>query len=593
MSREKTVVLSSLVMVVMVALGACGPAPATVVVQETVVVAGTSVAAEQAATATVEPAPTEPVPTEPPLTEPPPTEPLPAETAEPEGLWYPIDGDPETLDYSADYGIQTERVIQQCIEGLFEYRGDGTIEAAAASGLEVSEDGRVYTITLREDAVWSDGEPVIAQHYVDHFFLLEAPGGMGHFFERDLVEGLEAYTDGETGDPATVGVRAVDDHTLEIRLAEPAAYFETILARDWYPIRLDLIETHGEAWTELDNYVCNSAYLIEDWVRGDRVVFVKNPDYWNADQVAIERLTFVQVPDAVASYENDELHVLSSGIDWREEAERIFADPVLSRQFQVVPAVPGLQYIALNTVRPPTDDVRVRKALALAFDKEAFLDEIMWSEAWQPTSCAIPPSVMGHQPQGSCGHEYDPEGARALLAEAGYPDGKGLPTLHLWVDWEYWEEDALRIVAAQWEETLGITTEVHTIDWETYQDYLDECRVNREALAACELNSYSNAWRMRYGDPQYVLEVVFAPDSTLQYTGWENERYDELLALARAEPDTARRVEYYKEADKILVEEEAVVIPLLYIQKPVLVKDGVTYEFPPFVPEHFKRWALP
>jgi oligopeptide transport system substrate-binding protein len=338
--------------------------------------------------------------------------------------------------------------------------------------------------------------------------------------------------------------------------------------------------------------VCNSAYLIDDWVRGDRVVLVKNPDYWNADQVAIERLTLVQVPDPVASYQKDELHVISAGIKWREEAERIFADPVLSQQFFVTP-YPGLQYIGLNTVRPPTDDVRVRKALALAFDKEAFLDEIMWSEAWQPTSCVIPPSVMGHQPRGSCGHQYDPEGARALLAEAGYPDGKGFPTLHLWVWWESSAEDALRIVAAQWEETLGITTEVHTIDWETYWDYLDDCRVNREALAACELNSYSEAWYMDYGDPHFLLDVVFAPDSTWQYTGWENERYEELLALALAELDTAQRVEHYKEADKILVEEQAVVIPLLYIQQPVLAKDGVAYEFPPFGAEPFKRWALP
>jgi oligopeptide transport system substrate-binding protein len=407
------------------------------------------------------------------------------------------------------------------------------------------------------------------------------------------IEGAEAYDTGETTDPASVGIRAADDHTLEIRLVEPAPYLETILPSYlFYPVRLDVIEAHGARWTEPGNYVCNGAYLLEDWVRGDKLVFVKNPDYWNADQVAIERITFSQDADALASYENDELHAISGGGILYRAQDYVMADPVLSQEIQVTSGS-SLLYLGLNTLRPPTDDVRVRRALALAIDHQSIYEELLMFKDWEPPACTIPPRVMGNQPRGTCGHQYDPEQGQALLAEAGYPEGDGFPILHVWINWGSWLEGAVEMIAAMWEASLGIKMEVHATDQQTYSDYLDECGANRETLSACELNLYGGDLSLRYGDPHGILEVVFAPDSTFHYTGWANERYEELMALAGTEYDRAQRTEYYKEADRILVEEQAVILPVVYSFRPFLVKKGVTYDYPPFGPPRFKHWALP
>jgi oligopeptide transport system substrate-binding protein len=578
MLKEKLAILTVVIMIGSTVLTACGPLPEPAAVQETA-------AAEVVASAT------------PPAPEPtklPPAETPEAETAELEGLWYPIDEEPLTLDMQR--AEDDFLIIGQCIEGLFEYRGDGSIEPTGATGFEVSDDGLVYTIHLRPEAVWSDGEPVVAQHYVDGVIrMLEPETGAEYAFGMYDVEGAEAFNTGETADPTTVGVRAVDDYTLEIRLAAPASYFETILAFDIFsPVRLDIIEEHGDLWTEPGNYLSNGPYLLDEWVHGERLVLVKNPAYWNADGVSIERITLPIIPDRAeqwAMYENDELHVYAWG-DLREKAPDILADPVRSQEYRTL-NVPGLIYFGLNTLRPPTDDVRVRQALAMAIDHEAFLAEMFWWIESPPPSCTIPPNIMGHQPYGTCGYTYDPERARALLAEAGYPDGEGFPPLQRWAHFGAWQTDALETVAGMWEETLGITTEAHVHDWDVYGEYLDGCVASREALAACDLNVYVLNWAMDYGDPQNLLEVVFAPSSPLQATGWESDRYEELMELARTELDTAQRAEYYKEADKILVEEQAAVIPIIHLQLARLVKRGVTVEFPPFGVEKFKHWALP
>jgi oligopeptide transport system substrate-binding protein len=596
MSTSRIIYSCSLIWLVLLAMAACGPAPETVLVEETDVVAGTVVAVEKAATATPEPPP----PTETPApapSEPPPTEPAPTEPAGPwpDGLLYPLDEEPWTLDIqSADVD---QLVVSQCIDGLFEYRGDGSIEPSAATGFEVSGDGRVYTIHLRDSATWSDGEPVVAKHFVDGVMRLLDPDFEAYYPEQIFydIDGAESYHAGQVSDPATVGVRAVDDHTLEIRLAEPAAYFEVLLA-SWafLPVRLDVIEEHGDQWTEAGNYVCNGAYLLDEWVHGDRLGLVKNPNYWDADNVAIERIT-LPIIDARSEiwdmYVNDELVVYQEG-DLRQEAERFLSDPVLSQELHRLP-FPGLIYFGLNTLRPPTDDVRVRQALALAVDREALMADTHWDPDRSFASCTIPPNVMAHQPRGACGYAYDPERARELLAEAGYPDGEGFPPLQRWSQHGNWQSDALAYVAGMWEETLGITTEAHLQDWNTYVEYLDECGASPETLAACDLNVFNMGWVMDHGDPRNILEDLFAPVWPGNLSGFQSDRYEELLALAATEVDTAQRAEYYKEADKILVEEQVAVIPISHAPKPALVKPGVTFEYPPFGEPRFKHWALP
>lgn len=605
MLNKKLALLTVLVMLAPIILAACGPTPEPVIIKETSVVVETVVVEKEGETVVeevtkvveVEKVVTEVVEKE--------VEVVVTATAVPEpegpdmgdldGLWYPISTEPPTLDAQLATDTTSHLILHQLMDGLFEYRGDGSIDPSGATGFEVSDDGLVYTIALREDATWSDGVPVVAQHYVDGVIRLLLPDTAAEYaWLMYDIEGAEAFNTGETDDPSTVGISAVDDYTLEVKLAEPTSYFETVLPfSTFYPARLDVIEEYGDLFTEPGNFVGNGAYLLDYWDHEAEVGIVKNPDYWDADATPIEKITFPIFQEAateLALYENNELHV-SAQIP-SEDMPRVLEDPVLSEELRISPR-PGVYYVGLNSLKAPTDDINVRKALGAAVDREAIINNVIQMPWRQPMSCTTPPNILGHQTYGTCGHAFDLEAAQQYLADAGYPEGEGFPVLQFWFNRADFNEDVIEAVAAMWEQNLGISVELRTNEWAVYLDYLDACNNTKEELAACDFNAYRMGWVMDYGDPQNQLEVVFAPSSTFQYTGWENERYDELLDLAGAEFDTATREEYYKEADKILSEDEAVIIPIISYDRSILVKDGVTFEYPPFGAPAFKHWVLP
>jgi oligopeptide transport system substrate-binding protein len=339
--------------------------------------------------------------------------------------------------------------------------------------------------------------------------------------------------------------------------------------------------------------VSNGPYLLDVWEHGVEVVLVRNPTYWNADKVPIGKITLPIIPDEdtiPAMYDNDELHSTGQADYLAEHVRSILADPVLSQELRVLPR-PGVFYIGLNTLWPPTGDVLVRRALASSIDRKSFIENVLEMPWRTPMSCTTPPRIMGHQPYGTCGYTFDPGQARAFLAEAGYPDGEGFPVLNAWSARVH--EGVLEAVAAMWSENLGIAVELRTLEWERYIDYLKECSRSKEELAACEFNAYVLGWGMDYGDPQNQLEVVFAPGSAWQHTGWESERYEELIELAGSEFDGGQRAEYYQQADRILCEEEVAIIPITGFDRGILVKEGITFEFQPFGPPAFKHWDVP
>jgi oligopeptide transport system substrate-binding protein len=509
-----------------------------------------------------------------------------------EGLWYPLNTEPPTLDIQLATDTTSHLIIHQCIDGLFEYRGDGSIQPTGATGFTVSDDGLTYTITLRKDAVWSDGVPVVAQHYVDGVVRLMLPETAAEYaWLMYDVEGAEEFNTGEIDDPELLGVKAPDDYTFEVTLKAPTPYFETVLPfSTFYPVRLDLVEEYGDLWTEPGNYVSNGAYLLDYWDHQAEVGLVKNPTYWDADNVKIEKITLPIIDEEatmLALYENDELHVSPNYPN--EDMPRILADPVLSKELRILPR-PGVYYVGLNTLSPPTDDVLVRKALASAIDRKVIIENVLNTPWRTPLSCTTPPRILGHQEWGTCGYTFNPGTAQSYLAEAGYPDGEGFPTLRVWFN--RGNEDILEAVAAMWTENLNINVELRTNEWAVYLDYLDQCNNSKEELAACEFNAYRMGWVMDYGDPQNQLQVVFAPSSTFQYTGWESERFDELMDLAGTSFDTEAREAYYFEADKILCEDEVAIIPIMGYERNTLVKEGVNFEFPPFGAQAFRHWDL-
>lgn len=383
--------------------------------------------------------------------------------------------EPPTLDVNLATDTTSHAVLNQLMESLYRYKGDGSIEPAGAESYEVSEDGTVYTVHLRQDALWSDGQPVVAQHYVDGIIRLLKPETAAEYaYVMYYISGAEAFNTGETDDPSTVGVRAVDDYTLEITLDKPQAFFDSILAFfTTYPVRLDVIEQYGDAWTEPGNFVGNGPYVLTEWVHEDHLVIEKNPNYHDADSVTIERVEFpiiVENATALAAFERGELDV--SGYP-SEELPRILEE--MLEDFVRMPR-PGTYYLGLNTALGPTQNLNFRKALASAVDRRTILDAVL-ETPWRTEACGvIPPEIPGYQGCGQVGYPFDLEAAQqylqAAMEELGVTD-PGEITIQLWFN--RGNEDIIEAVEEQWETNLGINVNVINMEWGAYLETLDSC----------------------------------------------------------------------------------------------------------------------
>jgi oligopeptide transport system substrate-binding protein len=383
--------------------------------------------------------------------------------------------EPPTLDINLATDTTSHAVMNQLMEGPYRYTAEGTIEPAAAESYEVSEDGLTYTIHLRDDLTWHDGVPVTAQHFVDGITRLLKPDTAAEYaYVMYYISGAEDFNTGVTDDPATLGLKVVDDLTFQVILDKPQAFFDSILAFfTFYPVRLDIIEEFGDQWTEAGNFVGNGPYILTEWAHEDHVTIEKNPNWHDADKVQIERVVYPIIYEdstALAAYEAGELDV--SGYP-SEELPRILEDPVLSQEFVRLP-YPGTWYMGLNTRIPPTDNLNFRKALASAVDFRTILDEVLQMPWRIEAHGVIPPEIPGYQDD--IGYPYDPEAAQeylqAALEEMGIED-PGEITVEAWHNRGH--VDIFEAVADMWETNLGINTTIINMEWAVYLDVLDTC----------------------------------------------------------------------------------------------------------------------
>lgn len=508
-------------------------------------------------------------------------------------LVYPLPGDPLTLDPHAAYDTVSLLVLQQLYEGLFNLRGDGATTPAAAFEFTTSADGTVYTVTLRSGLAWSNGQPLVAQHYANGVCRLLDPVVGNPFYylltEVAPLQGAAAYASGEVADCGTVGVTAIDDLTLRITLARPAAFLPRLLATPFFWPAL------SAAPEVIDpTAVTNGPYLLAEQSAGQRIVLTKNLLYWNAAEVAIERIELPILPDLarqLALYEAGDLQAAEFPA---EATERIQADPARAQELHVL-LQPGVSYLGLNLQAPPTDNFNVRRAIASAIDRRALIEQVLKQPWHVPAQGLLPPDTPGYTGGAAEGYLYDPEAARSFLAEAGYGPDNPVPPVELWYNREGNNEPIFKAVGAMLE-AVGIPVRLVSSQWNVYLSALESCNKPIAAGALrtpgeCSYNLYRMGWVMDYADASSLLQV-FSPQSRFQYTGWASEEYDRLLAQALAEPDEVARTELYRQAERVLLADAAAVIPLQYYDRTVLVKTGMTFDFPPFGPPNFQYWKL-
>jgi ABC-type oligopeptide transport system substrate-binding subunit len=465
-----------------------------------------------------------------------------------------------TLDPTMTNHGATPAVTSQLFRGLVESGTELEVTPDLAQDWEVLEEGRKYVFHLRDDARWSDGTPVTAGDFEYAWRRTLDPAiGSPNAGLLYNVAGARSFHQGEAGWEG-VGVRAVDEATLVVELEEPTGYFLQLLAHfTTYALPQHAVEAHGEAWTEVGNIVTNGPFRLEAWQRGESMVLVRNADYrgrftGNVQRVELTLLPLREWPAVLEKYEAGDLDVILR--HWHiPPPER---DRIRRRHAGEYVSVPALHtgYVGFDVSRPPFDDPRVRRAFGLAIDKETLADVVNRGYWFPATGGFVPPAMPGHSP--GIGLPYDSEGARRLLAEAGYPGGRGFPVVSAATFQGI--EATIEYLQAQWRENLGVEIPCKAVRFGEYGEWSGEEPPHISI----------SAWQADYPDPDDFLRVGLQSACR----GWRCEAYDRLVNEARRMIDQRERMRLYRQADRILIE-QVPVIPFVHLRWSLLVKPWV------------------
>lgn len=455
--------------------------------------------------------------------------------------------EPQSLDPSKIEGVPEHRIYMSLFEGLVAYDAHtANAVPGVAESWTISPDGTVYTFKLR-NATWSDGVPITAQTFVDSWLRTLDPETASNYayMVGMVVKGADAYNTG-TGSREDVAIRAIDDKTFEVTLTGPAPYALDMMAHYAFsPLPMHAIAKNGADWIKVGNFVGNGPFVLESWVPQEKITVVPNAKYWDKKAVHLARITFLPVEDANTAYAKYK----AGEIDWNTNPPLTMLDEVKLRDdYNVSPQVATYYYI-YNVTKGPLKDVRVRKALSMAVNKQELVDNV--TKAGQLPADSIVPTMAGYTP--AKGNSYDVEAAKALLAEAGYPGGKGFPKLTV----IYNTHDAHKLIAEYiqqvWKQTLGIDIQIKNIEWKTFLDL----RHNHDFEVA------RSGWVGDYQDPNTFHEM-FITGAGNNDGAYSNPSYDALVRKAATMPGGADRMSVLHDAEEILITQDQAVLPLYF-----------------------------
>lgn len=430
---------------------------------------------------------------------------------------------------------------------------------ALAASWSVSEGGTLYRFHLRPGVTWTDGVPLHAQAFVDSWRRLLDPetrsANAYHLFD---IENARAFNEGRLKDFSKVGVRAIDAQTLEVKLRRQAPYFLHVVASaSTYPVRKDLIERYGDAWTTPENLVTLGPYRITEWVQGDRVVLHAFPNHY-AGLPPIKEVVcrlLAEPLTAYALYENGQLDILPRDLP-PSFAKRLLSHP----DYRTGPRL-SVSYLLFNTKRAPFDTAARRRAFIQAMNREALANYFEGTQV--PTRSWIPPGLLGYTE----GVGIAADGRKAELPKR--------PVVEL----RYSGNDTWNLVfqnvQRSMEENLGIKPRLTKLEGSEYGDYLALLSLPHRGREDALPHLMLLGWVADYPDPHSFMNV-FTSTSESNYAGWSNSQYDGLVERAVATEDESVRAGLYTEAQRILLEEEAVLMPLFYTSHQALVRSGLS-----------------
>jgi oligopeptide transport system substrate-binding protein len=464
--------------------------------------------------------------------------------------------EPKGLDSQVVTGVLESNIMRALFEGLVSDHPseDATAMPAGAEVLEPDATATVWTAKLRPNAKWSDGAPVTAHDYAFAYQRILEPEFAAKYAEMlYFLKGADRFNKGETKDFAEVGVEVIDDFTLKLTLRGPTPYFPQILKHyTWNPVPRHVVLKHGtmtqkgNPWSKLGNIVSNGPYQLKSWRRTDHLEVERNPHYWNAAEVTLNGVRFLPINNSYTEarmFRDGQIHVTYT-------APPEIVDLMLKENPKVLRQEPyvGTLFVRCNTKRKPLDDVRVRRALNLAFNQGELCDKIL--RGYKPAYGMTPPMAGYDTPRSV---SYDPEEARRLLAEAGYPGGKGFPRLKYLLASRETAATVAQAIQAMWRKELGIEIEIENKEWTAY-------------LAAMQEFDYDLAgsgWIGDYLDPLTFLEM-WTDGNGNNLTGWSNPKFEELLKQSHQEADPAKRYALLREAETVMTAESPTLLLAWY-----------------------------
>lgn len=479
--------------------------------------------------------------------------------------------DPETIDPALNSAVDGGNMLLHSFECLLAVDQDGKLIPGQAESWETSEDGLTWTFHLRDGLKWSDGSDLTAKDFEYSWKRVCDPMVAAPYAETVLgmVEGFSSAIAGNLDDLQVV---ATDDKTLTVTLSAPCSYFGSLAAfATLSPVQQATVEANGDAWaTSAETYITNGPFYISEWVPGSHILMSKNTNYWNADAIKLDGIKWNLIEDANASYSAYQTgEVLMIKDVPTEEIPSLTG----SSDFYVDPII-GTYYLSLNTQREPFTDAKVRKALSLAIDREYVANTLMqgtYSPAynfmgpgWIDTDGSqFMDNANGGQTYISADYEANLEEAKQLLADAGYPDGEGLPAITYSTNDAGYHKVVAEYLQQAWAE-IGVELNVDVVEWASFTPM----RRNGDYDAS------RNGWVGDYSDPSNMLDLLYSSNGNNDGK-FNNADYDAAMDISRTTLDAAERSEALHKAEDILMEETAC-IPVAYYNDFWLQSDKIT-----------------
>lgn len=475
--------------------------------------------------------------------------------------------EPQGLDPQIIKGVPEHHLAIAFFEGLVTQNPDDAKDPlpGVAETWEVSPDGLTYTFHLRHNAQWSDGHALTAKDFLRSYQRMLSPKlAADYVYMFFSVKGAKEYFDGTQKDFAQVGFRATDDYTLTITLAKPAPFFLRSLVHEaWFPVPVHIVEKfapfgeHNVEWTRPEHFVGNGPFRLKQWLPNQKIVAERSPTYWDREVVKLDEIHFYAVEFADTEdrmFRANQLHLTNEvplskiPLYQRESPELLRVEPWC-----------GTYFYRFNIQRKPLDDLRVRRALSLAIDRESLVQNVV--HIGTPAYALVPPNTAGYTSQYQL--HTDVAEAKRLLAEAGFPEGRGFPKLDILYNNLEKHRTIAEVLQEMWRRNLGIEVGLLNEEWKVYM--VDQNSINF-AIAR-------GGWLADYVDP-HVFFDIWQTKSENNNTHWSNADYDRLLEAALDKNTNEERYAVYHRMEKILLD-DLPILPLFYYERASLVSPKV------------------